>query len=145
MHVLIVDDNADIRMSLRLVLEDAGYVVSEVVDGQAALDVLSASDEPLLVILDHHMPRMNGPDLLQHIDQHPALAHHRAFIFMSAVHDPMSFIAPLLARLPLSILPKPFDIADVTDLVGRLSDAIAAPVAAFEHSAQKQEDGDPPI
>jgi len=142
MRVLIVDDNDDIRLSLRMVLEDADYLVSEAADGQAALDILIENDEPLLIVLDHHMPRMNGPELLQHIDQHPALARHRAFIFMSAVHDPMADIAPLFARLPLSILQKPFDITDVTDLVGRLAEAIAAPVAAYEHSAYGPVDGD---
>ncbi len=143
MRVLIVDDNEDIRLSLRMVLEDTDYAVIEAEDGNAALDILSASDEPLLVILDHHMPRMNGPELLHYIDQHPQLARHRAFIFMSAVHDPMSYIAPLLERLPLSILSKPFDIADVTELINRLAESITAPVASYESPIHELHD--PPL
>lgn len=144
MHVLIVDDNTDIRLALRMVLEDAGYVVSEAEEGQVALNMLMDSDEPLVVFLDHHMPIMNGPELLHYIDQHPALARHRAFIFMSAVHDPMAYVAPLLARLPISLLPKPFDIAEVLTLVSELTEGIVVPVVASEHLHFDQADGNLP-
>ncbi|MBA3826262.1 MAG: response regulator [Ktedonobacterales bacterium] len=144
MRVLIVDDDDDIRLALRMVLEDEGYSVAEAENGQAALDVLMASDEPLVVIVDYRMPVMDGPALLQHIDQHPPLQRHRAFILMSGVQDSTAHIASLLTRLPMSVLPKPFDINDVMNLVGHLVDSIVAPVAVYEPLAHDLPENDLP-
>lgn len=57
--ILVVDDEPDLRLALRTVLERAGYRVSEAVDGRDALRVfhrLPAS----LVVLDVSMPELDG-------------------------------------------------------------------------------------
>ena len=59
-HILIVDDDPDIRDVLRLLLTTKGYTVSEAVSGAEALDVLSAGAEVDLIILDVIMPGMSG-------------------------------------------------------------------------------------
>ena len=60
MRVLVVDDEPDVRLLLRLQLERAGHeVTGEAGDGQEALD-LCETDPPDVVILDLLMPRMNG-------------------------------------------------------------------------------------
>ena len=69
--ILIVDDEAGIRTSVRGVLADEGYRVLEAEDGRDALDLI-ASEHPRLVILDIWMPGMDGIELLRHIrDSHP--------------------------------------------------------------------------
>jgi CheY-like chemotaxis protein len=60
-HILVVEDDADIRESIVEVLEDAGYRVSSAGDGRQALEVLeAASEKPRLILLDLMMPVMNG-------------------------------------------------------------------------------------
>jgi CheY-like chemotaxis protein len=60
--ILLVDDYDDARASAREVLEDAGYVVVEAVNGQQALNFLVSSphERVALIILDLQMPVMDG-------------------------------------------------------------------------------------
>ncbi len=64
--ILVVDDEAGIRDSVRGVLADEGYRVLEAEDGRGALQLI-ASERPRLVILDIWMPEMDGIELLRHI------------------------------------------------------------------------------
>jgi PAS domain S-box-containing protein len=62
-QVLVADDNADMREYLARLLRSAGYLVSTVTDGQAALDAVRAA-APDLVISDVMMPRLDGLSLV---------------------------------------------------------------------------------
>lgn len=64
-HILLVDDDALLRRSLVLNLEDAGYRASASATAEEAL-VLSARDRPDLVLLDIGLPGMDGLDALRH-------------------------------------------------------------------------------
>jgi DNA-binding response OmpR family regulator len=66
LRVLVVDDDADIRLLLRELLERAGYQVDEAENGKAALRNLF-SNAPALVILDVTMPDMDGYQTLERI------------------------------------------------------------------------------
>lgn len=66
--ILIVDDENDIRVVLRSLLELDGYRVTEAVDGQEALDLLLKSNFDLM-ILDLLMPRMSGEEVIQKLDE----------------------------------------------------------------------------
>ena len=57
-QVLIVEDDADIRDGVRILLESEGYAVMEAEDGRQGLYCLN--DEVDLVILDVMMPGMSG-------------------------------------------------------------------------------------
>jgi len=61
--ILIVDDSALSRRTLRRILEAAGYEVVEAVDGMAALEVYFL-EKPVLVLLDLVMKGMYGLDVL---------------------------------------------------------------------------------
>src|SRR5213076_513389 len=65
-RVLVVDDDEDIRLLLRELLERAGYTVDEADSGRAALRHLFAN-APSLVILDVTMPDMDGYQTLERI------------------------------------------------------------------------------
>ncbi|HEV7822904.1 MAG TPA: response regulator [Burkholderiales bacterium] len=58
-RVLIVDDNVALLTSLSSVLREAGHGVKTAEDGAAAI-ALAASWQPEFVLLDAHMPSMNG-------------------------------------------------------------------------------------
>jgi two-component system KDP operon response regulator KdpE len=61
-HLLVVDDDPAIRSALAAELENAGYAVAAVNDGEAALTLLRNAGEPGvdLVLTDLAMPRRDG-------------------------------------------------------------------------------------
>lgn len=61
--ILIVDDEKVVRDLLRTVLENDGHSVSEVTDGQEALDA-SAQESYDIAIVDLILPRKNGLDTI---------------------------------------------------------------------------------
>jgi CheY-like chemotaxis protein len=58
-HVLVVDDEAPIRLLLETILQSAGYRVTSVPDGTAAVRT-AREDPPDLAICDLSMPGMDG-------------------------------------------------------------------------------------
>lgn len=67
--ILVVEDNDDIREFIEeSLLNPLGYRTRSVEHGLEALEVLN-SQTPDLVITDYHMPKLNGLELLQHIQQ----------------------------------------------------------------------------
>ncbi|MBD3422107.1 MAG: response regulator [Chitinivibrionales bacterium] len=67
-HILIADDEQNIRKLLSVLLEERGYTVEEAQHGQAALEILKQR-QPDMVISDIHMPYLDGFDLLKIIDE----------------------------------------------------------------------------
>jgi two-component system nitrogen regulation response regulator NtrX len=71
--VLVVDDEDDIRSSLRMILEYEGYALAEAASGEEALKRLE-TERPDAVLLDIKMARMDGLEILARIKQsEPAL------------------------------------------------------------------------
>lgn len=62
MHILVADDEQDIRRVLRLLLTNAGHEVTEASDGEKAVEAIRADSSVDLCIMDIMMPRMNGVD-----------------------------------------------------------------------------------
>jgi two-component system OmpR family response regulator len=65
-HILIADDDAQIRDIVRIGLSQAGFDVSEVGDGAAALAQVQKA-MPDLIILDIGMPEMDGLNVCREI------------------------------------------------------------------------------
>ena len=71
-RILVVDDEADVRKSVRLVLTKAGYDVREAEDGEKAITQIRSNDNPFkvsLIICDIHMPKVNGMDAIAYFRQ----------------------------------------------------------------------------
>src|SRR5262245_42208619 len=69
-RVLVVDDEADMRKSLRLTLTKAGYEVIEAEDGGKAIEAVRSGDNPLMldtIIMDLVMPKVNGVEATAYI------------------------------------------------------------------------------
>lgn len=65
LHVLVVDDDATLRLTVRAALSTRGYKVSEACDGQDAIDFVRKHASTIdAVILDVNMPRVSGLDAL---------------------------------------------------------------------------------
>ena len=66
-RVLVVDDEADIRKSVRLMLTKAGFDVVEAEDGEKAIKEIRSGDNPVMVdaiLCDIHMPKVNGVEAI---------------------------------------------------------------------------------
>jgi CheY-like chemotaxis protein len=65
-NILIVDDYADNRELLRLMLEGAGHHVREAEDGHAGVEMASA-ETPDLILVDISMPKLDGWGVLREL------------------------------------------------------------------------------
>jgi len=65
-HILVVDDDPDIRTLLRELFDRTGFSVAEAGDGEEALRVFF-DERPDLVVLDVAMPRLDGWQTLERI------------------------------------------------------------------------------
>jgi two-component system chemotaxis response regulator CheY len=71
-RILVVDDEAEIRKSVRLTLTKAGYDVIEAEDGDKAIKQIRSDDNPFkvgLIISDIHMPKVNGMEAIAYFRQ----------------------------------------------------------------------------
>jgi DNA-binding response OmpR family regulator len=62
--VLVIEDEPDIRLTARFMLESAGYDVLEAATGKESLAML-ARERPDLVLLDIRLPDMEGWDVMK--------------------------------------------------------------------------------
>jgi CheY-like chemotaxis protein len=81
--VLVVEDDDDVRQSLREMLEEEGYRVITAGDGSEGLQQLRAA-RPCLVLLDLLMPRMNGFELLAAVKADSTMAPVPPIVVISA-------------------------------------------------------------
>jgi CheY-like chemotaxis protein len=63
-HILLIEDNADIREAMAIVLSSEGYSVTETADGSLGLEALLAQGPFDVIVLDLVMPVMDGGTFL---------------------------------------------------------------------------------
>ena len=86
-HVLVADDEPHIGRIIKMKLEQGPFRVTLAFDGQQALDVLKASTDVELVLLDLMMPQLSGLDVLAHVRADPALKDLPCVILTAAGQD----------------------------------------------------------
>ncbi len=114
--ILIVDDEPDIVMYLKLLLENNGYQVVSACDGREGLE-LARTEQPDLVCLDIMMPKKTGVALYQEIKTDPELK-KLPCIIISAYESAYSFKGQAFRRMvrdrsipePLRFFEKPVDV-----------------------------------
>ena len=84
-YLLCVDDDAEVRVATRKILEAAGYQVETAVDGQSALELIERR-EPSLVVLDVELPGWSGIEICRTIKQNPFTA-HIPILMLTALSD----------------------------------------------------------
>ena len=113
--VLIVDDEALIRWSLTERFTEEGYVVRQASSGAEALAVLaSLSGHPVVVLLDLRLPDVGDLSLFRRVR---AVRPDAPVILMTA-HGSAEDAAEAMAEGAFQFVAKPFDVADMTALVG---------------------------
>lgn len=66
--ILVVEDNADLSLLFKLVLESAGYQVATLDDGRDALAQVEKI-QPQLILMDIMMPKTNGLQVSRNIKE----------------------------------------------------------------------------
>jgi DNA-binding NtrC family response regulator len=103
-HLLIVDDEPDLRWVLRGLFEDEGFEVDEAADGDEALQRVE-QHAPDVVLSDMRMPRLPGLELLRQLR---ACAPDVPVILLSAVED-LATAVDAIKEGAFDYQAKPFD------------------------------------
>jgi signal transduction histidine kinase len=85
-RVLIVDDHEDSRTLLRQTLDELGFETEEAADGSAALAVWERW-QPHLLVLDLHMPGMDGFEIMQQVRTRPGGQSLRIVVLTAEVFE----------------------------------------------------------
>lgn len=111
-RVLLVDDEALIRMGLQVILRDLGYdVVGEARDGQEAVEKAVALD-PDVVIMDVKMPVMDGLEATRRI-----MAAHPVPIIILTAYGQLSLVEEAADAGVLAYLLKPVRESDIAPAI----------------------------
>ena len=111
--VLIVDDDEAVRDSLRLLLEMSGREVQDFASGAALLAALP--DGAGCLVLDYHMPELNGLDLLEAVRARDMTV---PAILITGLGDPRIRRRASEAGV-IEVLDKPFNDRALLAAVGR--------------------------
>jgi CheY-like chemotaxis protein len=106
-HILIVEDDTDIRETLATFLKIKGYEVTATSDGYQALEKLKNGLRPALILLDLMMPEMNGWEFRRRQLADAKVA-DIPVVVLTGAHFSSEEAASLQA---LDILTKPVDIS----------------------------------
>lgn len=115
-RILVVDDDQTLRLVIQELLEDEAYEVDTAIDGLDALDQLDHQRNVYdVILLDLSMPRMDGLQVLQKIQQQgsPLL---RSIIALSADEEALQ---QAVGSGIYNTLKKPFDLETLLALVVR--------------------------
>ena len=112
--ILIVDDDADLRRTLFLLLEKS-YKVVEAANGPDALRLLE-TQRPRLILLDITMPEKNGNEVLREARKRDATLR----IVMVTSHQEIELAQSALSLGAIEYLTKPFDADYIRGEVARL-------------------------
>lgn len=111
--VLVVDDEAPIRRIVRRTLQLQAFKVEEAEDGESALALVQAREDPFdLVLTDLKMPRIDGRQLAEVISLYRPRV---AVVYMSADPAGVALIDGSDTSVPL--LQKPFTAPELCDAV----------------------------
>jgi len=116
-RVLIVDDEKNIRMTLRMALEPLGLETDAAVNGEEALQKLQANGFEL-ILLDLKMPGMDGMEVLHAVrDLRPDVA-----VIVITAHGTIDSAVEAMKLGAVDFIQKPFAPDEIRELVGRVLD-----------------------
>ena len=112
--VLLVEDEDAVRLFGARALRNKGYKVLEARSGEAALEIISTTKDPIdLLITDVVMPRMDGPTLIKEVrSKQPNMK----VIFISGYAED-NFRRRLDENAEIHFLPKPFSLKQLAGKV----------------------------
>ena len=128
-HILVIDDDTNTRVLLRLLLEQQGYYVSLAPDGEVGL-TLAETQRPDLILLDVAMPRRSGMDVYLDLRNDSRVANIPVLIISASLshRDVQTWLGlPNVA----DALIKPFDISALLGRIEAICEGETAQVGAL--------------
>jgi two-component system, chemotaxis family, chemotaxis protein CheY len=117
-RVLVVDDEEDIRKTVRMTLTKAGFEVVEAEDGEEAIKVIRSGDNPLMVdaiLCDIQMPKINGIEAVAFFrQQFPSVP-----VIILTGHPQVKDATELMKQGVVDYLTKPVSPEKLTEIVGK--------------------------
>lgn len=111
---MIVDDDPNIRTSLKDILEEKGYVVTMAKDGKEAIDIAKERPEDIAII-DMQLPFLNGLETFLELKKiHPEL---HAIIITAYKEEMKDLVEQALASGAYACIYKPFDPQKIVEMV----------------------------
>lgn len=121
MHILVVDDDDDLRTTLAEMLEDEGFRVTQAASGREALQRLT-TDPADLIMLDYMMPEMSGPEFREEQRARGDVGHVPVVVLTAA-----SALSDLARMAPDAVVRKPFEVGEllrcIDEVARRTADA----------------------
>lgn len=111
---LVIEDDADLSEIFKQALEQAGFEVEAILDGQVARERLKDA-VPNVIVLDMHLPHVDGPTLLKQIHADERLSKSRIII---ATADAVQ--AEFYRDQATIVMVKPISFSQLRDISARL-------------------------
>jgi len=113
LEVLVVDDDDDLRETMREVIEEEGFSVCAAKSAGAAITHLAAHPPPRLILLDLAMPEMDGLTFAKQLRRNGAFAQIPVIIVSAVVQG----LVQSELRWATDVLTKPLHLSDLLRVV----------------------------
>jgi len=110
-RILVIDDDDDLRESLRMVLQMEGFEVFEAADGAHGVE-LAQTIQPDLITCDMKMPGYDGSQVMEILSSSPETA-HVPIVFISAGDNAVADTVHTHYRF----VQKPFDVLQLISMI----------------------------
>jgi DNA-binding NtrC family response regulator len=137
-HVLVVDDESNLRESLAELIASEGFLVVQASDGETAVQILRRGDSaPDVIFLDMRMPKLGGLDVLRAIQAEKLTS--APVIVISAFGDSSKMIEAM--RLgAYDYITKPLDLDEIVATLRRAAEQRRLSLAAEAKRAVKTDE-----
>jgi len=122
-RILVVDDTPALLDVIRSCLEEQGYHVRTCLESRNAVR-MAQEDHPDVIMLDVVMPEVSGWEVLAELRLDPAFTRTPVIVCTAYVAEAMGRLAELKGPdQHLGLLPKPFDLEELIEVVGSVTAA----------------------
>jgi CheY-like chemotaxis protein len=122
-RILVVDDTPAVLDVVRKVLESEGYYVATCLESRDAVR-LAQAERPDVIMLDVVMPEVSGWEVLAQLRGYEEFKLTPVIVCTAYVEEALGRLAELKGPdQHLGLLPKPFDIEELIEVVGSVTAA----------------------
>ena len=133
LHVLIVDDEQDIREGSERILIRMGFNVSKAVNGEEALELFQKT-RPDIVLLDLKMPGMDGMEVLEKI----RTIDDNTIVIVITGYATVETAIQAMKQGAYDFIPKPFEPDQLRLIVNRAAEKTRLAMAAEKLARERQ-------
>ncbi len=136
-HICIVDEDAQFRALFRQILQARGYIVWDVPDGPAALDLIATSPHRLVVVLAQSISEQDSLFVFSAALADASLAQYHAYLLLSVAPRLSPTLEALISILKVSVITHPENLQGVLKRIGQLARRLEARRQSCCRRAQK--------